>query len=602
MPRFLCLRWTPANSASGKQAEQLSQRLETQPNWTRVLTWRGIIVLGFTEHEPDWTASPGQYSVVFGSIFRRDHPKPAPVSLDVNESVAAAESDGQRLIDRYFGGYVAFLVDHAHDHVHVVRDPTCAVACWAGLVDGIHVIFSDARDYAAIGGSLDVDESRVCAFLLQPRLSMRRAALVGVEELHGGECLTLGRTFLKRRAFWRPHVGHGPPLVDFETATQQVRDTVLQCVGAWSAGRQRAALKLSGGLDSTLVLHCLAAQAPELEIVCVNLYSRAAPEGDERFFASAAAANVNKPLVAIETLPEQVDYARALDAPLFPAPVRSCLDWSNHMLAENVIALGADILLSGQGGDHVFHRNRTPLIAADAAREGLSLREWGSVAIDTAHVSGRSVWSVAAASVMHGWGRRPLDLYALWRRARHLVSSADWTILEEFAGHPWLNGWSKLPAGQAQRLALLLDAEHYNDPNLLKTRLQCVAPLYSQPIIELTMRIPPRLMTQGGSDRALIRAAFKTELPELILKRSTKGETTRYFAAVIGRNRAVLTDLLMNGRLRARGLLNPVAVEAALKLDATSNEGVNDLLICLAAEAWLHAVERETRNGVAAAA
>jgi asparagine synthase (glutamine-hydrolysing) len=602
MPRYLSLRWTPANAASGKRAEQLAQRLESKPNWTRVLKWRGIIVLGFAENDPDWDAGPGQYSVVFGSLFRRDDASPAPISLDVSESLAAAETEGQTLIDRFFGGYVAFLINHAHDHVHIVRDPTCAVACWSTVVDGVHVIFSDARDYAAIGGALEVDETRVAAFLLQPRLSMRRAGLAGVEELHGGECLTLGRTFVRRKVLWRPHLEHGPAIADFETAKREMRNAVLQCVNAWSSGRRRVALKLSGGLDWTLVLHCLAAQAPELDIVCANLFSPAAPEGDERFFASAAAANVGKPLVAIETLPEHVDYARVLDAPLFPAPVRSCLDWSNRKLLDNIVALNADVLMSGQGGDHVFHRNRTPLIAADAAREGLRLNQWGAVAIDTAHVSGQSVWTIAAASLRHGWARRPLDLYALWRRDRRLVANADWSLLWEFAEHPWLQGWSKLPAGQAQRLALLLDAEHYNDPNLLKTRLECVAPLYAQPIIELTMRIPPRLMTYGGRDRALIRAAFASELPDLILKRSTKGETTRYFAAVIGRNRAVLADILMNGKLRARGLLNVAAVEAALKLDATSNEGVNDLLICLAAEAWLCAVDRESRNAVAAAA
>jgi len=602
MPRFLCLRWTPADSQRGKQAELLAQRLEAQPNWARVLKWRGVIILGFTENQPDWVVGPGQFSVVFGSLFRRDHSKPMPASLDVSESLAAAESDGQSLIDRFFGGYVAFLINHAHDHVHVVRDPTCAIACWSAVVDGIHTIFSDARDFAAIGGALDVDESRIVAFLLQPRLSMRRAALAGVEELHGGECLSLGRNFKRRAVLWRPHGGHGKPIEDFETAKHEMRTAVLRCVSAWSAGRQRAVLKLSGGLDSTLVLHCLASQAPDLDIVCANLFSPAAPEGDERFFASAAAAHAGKRLVTIETLPEHVDYARVLEAPLFPAPVRSSLDWSNPKLLESVEALNADVMMSGQAGDHVFHRNRTPLIAADAAREGLAMKEWGSVAIDTAYVSGQSVWTVAAASLKHGWARRPLDLHALWRRDRRLVLNPDWTLLREFAQHPWLEGWSKLPAGQAQRLAFLLDAEHYNDANLVKTRLPCIAPLYSQPIIELSMRIPPRLMTHGGKDRALIRAAFQAELPEIILKRSTKGETTRYFAAVIRRNRAVLADMLLNGRLRARGLLDVAAVEVALKADATSNEGVNDLLICLAAEAWLHAVERESRNAVAAAA
>ena len=602
MARFLCLRWTPADWQRGKRAEQLAQILETQAHWTRVLTWRGIIILGFSTDRPDWSVTPGDYSAVFGSLFRRDHSKPAPASLDVSAALAGAESGGRTIIDTFFGGYVAFLINHAHDHVHVVRDPTCALQCWFGELDGIDVIFSDAQDYAAIGGALDVDEGRVVAFLLQPRLSMRRAAIAGVEELHGGERLTLGRDFMEREQLWRPHVGHGAPIQDFETAKAKMRESVLQCVAAWSAGKQRIAVKLSGGLDSTLVLQCLAMQAPEAEIVCVNLFSRAAPEGDERLFAAAAAEHAGKALVAIETLPEHVDYARVLDAPLFPAPVRSSLDWSNPRLAENIAALNAEVLVSGQGGDHVFHRNRTPLIAADAAREGLAFNQWGTVAIDTAHVSGQSVWKVAAASVKHGWARRPLDLYGLWRRDRRLVSNPDWSVLKEFAEHPWLKGWSKLPAGQLQRLAFLLDAEHYNDPNLLKTRLPCIAPLYSQPIIELSMRIPPRVMTQGGKDRALIRAAFETDLPEVVRNRATKGETTRYFAAVIGRNRKVLADMLMNGRLRARGLLNLPAVEAALKLDATSNEGVNDLLICLAAEGWLHAIDRESRARLDAAA
>lgn len=601
MARYLCLRWTPADWQRGKQAEQLAQRLEQHPNWTRVLKWRGIIVLGFAEQQHDWAAA-GEYSVVFGALFRRAETRPAPIVLGINESLAAAESGGQTLMENFFGGYVAILINHAHDHVHIVRDPTCALPCWTAEIEGIRIVFSDARDYAAIGGALDVDDSRVAAFLLQPRLSMRRGGLRGVEELHGGECLTLGRDFEKRTTLWRPHVGHGPSIESFEPAKEEMRAAILQCVHAWSAGRRRVALKLSGGLDSTLVLHCLSLVAPELDVVCANLFSPAAPEGDERFFASAAADHAGKPLVAIETRPEHVDYARVMEAPLFPAPVRSCLDWSNQHLAESIAALGADALLSGQAGDHVFHRNRSPLIAADAAREGLSLSRWGEVAIDTARVSGQSVWAVGAASLKHGWARRPLELFAWWRRNRPLATDPDWTVLREFAEHPWLDEWTKLPAGQAMRLALLLDAEHYNAPNLLKTLLPCIAPLYSAPIIELSMRIPPRLMTHGGRDRALIRSAFEADLPELILNRSTKGETTRYFAAVIGRNRAVLSDLLLNGRLRARGLINTTAVEAALKLDATTNEGVNDLLICLAAEAWLNAVERERGSALATAA
>src|SRR5690606_25998616 len=159
-------------------------------------------------------------------------------------------------------------------------------------------------------------------------------------------------------------LAHGAQFDDFDSAKDALRSAVLQCVSAWSSGAQRVALKLSGGLDSTLVLQCLALLRPDLDIVCANLFSPAAPEGDERFFAAAAAQHAGKPLVTIEAMPEDIDYQHAMEAPLFAGPVRSCLDWANPKLASDIEALQVNVLLSGQAGDHVFHRNRTPLIAA----------------------------------------------------------------------------------------------------------------------------------------------------------------------------------------------------------------------------------------------
>jgi asparagine synthase (glutamine-hydrolysing) len=592
VPRYVCLRWTPADWAKGKHAEALAARLEAGAHWRRALTWRGVIILAHDGAGADWATVKGDYSVVFGALFRRADDCPAPVKLDVSEALAGAESGGATLIGDFFGGYVAMLINHAHDHVHIVRDPTSAIACWTGAVDGVRVVFSDARDYAALGGVLEEDETRLAAFLLQPRLSMRASGLKGVEELHGGERLTLGRDFEERAQLWRPHIGHGEPIADFAAAQTLVRREIEKSVRAWAQPGSKIGLKLSGGLDSTMVLSCLAKQAPQADLVCVNLFSASAPEGDERDFARAAAAHFGKQFLALEMRPEDVDYSGVFEAPLFPAPLRSALDWSNPQIAEQIWALDIDHLLSGQAGDHVFHRSRTPLIAADAAREGLRLGAWGEVALDTAHVSGQSVWRVAGASVKHGWLGRPLDLDALWRRDRRLVSNPDWSLVSSFARHPWLADMRKLPAGQAMRLAYLLDAEHYNDPNLIKTRLACIAPLYSQPIVELIMRIPPRIMTEGGRDRALVRAAFAKDLPELILNRSTKGETTRYFAAILARNRRTLGDILLGGELRRRGFLDVAQVAAALKPDGVSNEGVNDLLICLSAEGWLQSVKR----------
>lgn len=589
MSRFICLRWPPAEHALGRQAVRLAERLEADgAQWRRLIVWRGVIVM--CAGGPAFVCERG-YAAIIGDLFRRDETAPGPAALSPQQTLAAAETGGRLLIQDFFGGYVAFLADHARDDIHVLRDPTAACPCWVGSIGAIRVVFSHACDFAALGGALDIAERRLAGFLLQPRLAMRASGFDGVEEIFGGERLTLGRDYERREAVWRLAPPEAAPM-RFDQARDCMRAEVLRCVSAWAAGKARIALKLSGGLDSSIVLSCLRQASPHAEIVCVNLYSRAAPEGDERLFAKAAANAAGQAFVALETRPEEVRYERVLDAPLFPAPVRSVLDWASAEIVDRIAALNAEALLSGQGGDHVFHRSRTPLIAADAVREGMRLSDWGEVALDTAHVSGQSVWAVGAAALKHGLMRRPFDLYALWRRERRLIKHPDWSVLEDLAAHPWLEGWRAMPAGHAMRVALLLDAVCYNDPTLLRTRIPCIAPLFSQPIIDLSMQLAPRIMTAGGVDRALLRAAFSDDLPQIIKERQTKGETTRYFAAVIAGNRSVLSDLLLGGGLRERRLIDVHAVERALRMDATSNEGVNDLLILLAAEAWLHSVDR----------
>src|SRR5690606_11897165 len=128
-----------------------------------------------------------------------------------------------------------------------------------------------------------------------PRLVTRRTALKGVSEVLAGERLTWGRTTFERALAWRPdRIEPRFEGDNCEVAAKGLRASVEASAQAWSTwARIRGnaiAHRLSGGLDSSIVLAALAAIPDRGEIICFNEFPSGAPEGDERLQAREAAA------------------------------------------------------------------------------------------------------------------------------------------------------------------------------------------------------------------------------------------------------------------------------------------------------------------------
>ncbi len=119
-----------------------------------------------------------------------------------------------------------------------------------------------------------------------------------------------------------------------------------------------------------------------------------------------------------------------------------------------------------------------------------------------------------------------------------------------------------------------------NDPEL-------VTPLFSQPLLELAMRVPTWLLTRGGWDRALARRAFQNDVPKQIVTRRTKGGQEEHAKGILVRNLAFARHLLLDGRLVQAGLLDPQQLDAVLSSGPARLSGGNaELFGCLSAEAW----------------
>ena len=91
----------------------------------------------------------------------------------------------------------------------------------------------------------------------------------------------------------------------------------------------------------------------------------------------------------------------------------------------------------------------------------------------------------------------------------------------------------------------------------------------------------------GGRNRAIARAAFSNDLPDIICTRRTKGSPDGFAIELFERNREQIRDLLCGGLLTEHQVIDPTAVEEATRPDqGLTNMRWNRLLMLTDVEAW----------------
>jgi asparagine synthase (glutamine-hydrolysing) len=163
--------------------------------------------------------------------------------------------------------------------------------------------------------------------------------------------------------------------------------------------------------------------------------------------------------------------------------------------------------------------------------------------------------------------------------------------------HPaWLAAHD-LPIGKFHQLGMLICPFEYYNHYLREASPERVQPLMSQPLLELCLAIPTYVLTHGGRGRALARQAFAHQIPPQIASRRSKGGTANYIANVLQRNLRFAREMLLDGLLASRGLLDKRRVEASLAGSLASKAGyVTEIHACIATEAWLRRATTSRRE------
>jgi asparagine synthase (glutamine-hydrolysing) len=510
----------------------------------------------------------GRAGWAIGPMFRRDG-SPAPAELDVG----AAASPADMMISRFWGSYV--VLERGGDGVQALRDPSGGLSCYHAEAGGVHYFTSVPHlliDCGLIPPQLDWDV--IALSLVQHSARASRTAIRGIDELLPGTQLIATDGGMQRAPVWHPwtHAANRPPA----DPTQALSDALFSTLEAWGRSFDHPLIEISGGLDSAIVAAGLSRAAPRASLIT---FAAAAGDPDETPYAQAIADALGLPLEIAAPCVEDVDLTRSLSADQPRPNARAFTQAADAQSLRQAQAIGADLFVSGGGGDDVFCYLRTVLPALDRLKaEGLQAMI--ASASDIAVMTHATVWEALSRIVgrlaRRGPSRSRQDLRFL---AGHLAALAE----GEPTDQPPID--RRFP-GKAQHVRAVLTIHNYLEGHARSAFAPILSPLLSQPIVECCLSIPTWLWCEGGRNRAVARRAFAGRLPQIVLERRSKGRFDGFCAALLETNRELVRSMLLEGCLAGRGLLDRQAICGALDQSFPSAETVARLLVLTDVESW----------------
>ncbi|MDP9123711.1 MAG: asparagine synthase-related protein [Pseudomonadota bacterium] len=601
MFRYFGFSWDAAAAMQAAAATRLEEAVWSKSDWQPAFGGPGIRVftIGRAPGVNDIYSLPSARGVILGRLFRRPahQSRSATVQLTDWEGEHIQQTRGRALVDEYWGRYVALLRPQSGSTL-LLRDPSGALPCYRLEIEGVTVFFSWFEDLimlAPAAAQPHVNWNAIAARLVLRQLGGRETALEGVEQVLPGQLTVLGKGAPPPESLWSAYAfAKRATHHEVGAAERELRRVVVACAQDWSSCYRSILLRLSGGVDSAVLLGGLVATPLATRITCLNYHS-AGSDSDERSFARLAASKAGVALVERERNSTFL-LDDLLTASRMPTPENYLGRLgSGRIDAEVADAHGAQAMFTGVGGDALFFQIPGTWPAADYLSVKGFDRGFLGACLDAARLGRVSLLESirqALADRRHASG--PLQG---WGEYTKLMSrdALDGVRHPERYVHPGLFDAADLPIGKYNQLRGLIDACSYYDPYLRQAAPELVNPLLSQPITEFCLAAPTWLLTDGGRGRGLLRRAFAGDIPREIATRQSKGGMDEHAAAILGRNLAFARTLLLDGQLVRRGLLDRDKVEAALAGRISSLRGYPaETHECIAVEAWLQRISMAT--------
>lgn len=531
------------------------------------------------------TAWESDRLVVVGDVFRRG--QGTRLGAEDWQRLSRQRHAAWSLVEDHWGSYVALGALEGETTQAALRAPFGDLACYWFETDGGVAVASSIKLVLALGeATAVVDWSRVACFLGATDLRDGGTCLRDVQELGGGQVLLVssGRVMVEHR--WLPWrwAGRASQVGTRDAAADILRAALDTTISARVPADQPSIVLLSGGLDSSIVAAGLAKAGRPFTALTMAVGDR---QGDERAQARTVADHLGR------SMTEQVRDVAAVDLgmPLLsnlPRPTGAAFRQATFAAVDALARRrGASLAIDGGGGDNMFCSVQSASPVADALLARAPLREVAATAASIARMAQVSTLDVLRAALVKTTRRRHRYRWPIDRAL--LAPGVEQAFLVR---HPWLLPPAGMPPGKIAQVGLLLAATAVVESPDPERRPRFLSPLVAQPIAEAALRVPTWMWFEDGRNRAAIRRAYATRLPPCVIARRSKGTPTGFLAALVEQNSGMLRTMLLDGLLATHGVIDRVAVEAALHAGPARDLGFARLLQLADAEAWARSWHR----------
>lgn len=583
MFRYVALIWRSSDRQQAEAAALICERLHSSATMWRLALDRDGLRVYCADSAPTLGAHvlAGNAGVVLGIAFsKQDAPdagaKCGPMRFDPQECAAIVGSRGQWLVEHCWGNYVAILRDPDGTRCHVIKDPCGTLPCFRTSFKDVTVLFSAIADCVDLRlFRFTINWGCLEQRLISGDMVQQQTALNEVTQVSRGECVEFDPGTepegARRHAYWHPtrFPGACEPIDQADDASRLLRNTLRACTRSLAVQHASVLLRLSGGLDSSIILVCLKDVPRRRELLAYTQYVADA-SSDPRPWARMAAQQASCEHIEQDVAPADIRLQALLDVAPSVEPVPASMLLTVGLQEQQLARRrAATAVFTGDGGDCAFGGMCVgEALPAYLRRHGLTSFAF-RLAAQSALVLRQTAWKTLARGV-RAWmtadpgssvGEKNRDACRLV--ARDLAMRID----ARTDPHPWLRSADRAAWEIVSKLGALLGT-----PDLYAgvarpsdAAPEIIAPIYAQPVMELCLRIPADVLFTGGCDRGLARRAFIGNVPEPILQRVWKDRAGTFHDQVVQLNLSWLRELLLDGVLARAGLLDRAAVEDALR-------------------------------------
>lgn len=576
MYRYIAIFWNSSSDPSVDQARQVKAKIETTfPSMTCALKAADAAIYYQSDDQGIFECSQAGSLVILGKVFVKNFGVdvvPAPAVFNTSSATDACNSHGSELLENYWGRYIAFGFDSKKERWFALRDPTGEIPCHIIIMEHVTLFFSNTEDCLKLQlRQFSINWPYFASSLILPFRDNSQTGLKEITTLEAAETLTIENGApVARESHWDViQAAAEDPITDLNEAVHLARVTLLGCIGALASQHTHIQLKLSGGLDSSIVLAGLLHAPSKPDVECIHHYDPGIG-ADEREYARMAVAGASQSSGRTCELFEQERRPHcSLEKILnFPRTAR-LLYCSGHLLHRDIGSTSSlsqvPTQFNGVGGDAVFLRFKGNDGAIDYAwRHGINL-ELLRVALETAQ-SGDSFYGVLMDAFRYGVLKKPLSANKRWG------SPCEWLRVGANQAEPqpaWMRhalakGYSLSP-NKLTHISRMVFPTNVLDPFEGTGSWHGVSPISAQPVVELFARMPLHILMADAEDRTIARRAFAGLLPERLLSRRVKCYLDDHALAVTQHHRDFIRHMLVDGILAKQGYIDSAAADAGIR-------------------------------------